>query len=171
MTACSDCRSRLRAWHTVAGRLDVPQGAALTIGAVLGTGVISLPALAVLAVGGADAVAEHDGQREHYERISSLGRDRGQFLNEERLSSAVLRDLVEILPRLEAIPVPEMCGITGLPENEVRDTARLIARAPRPRGTCATEPANVRPTCPAGSTRQAHVPPAAPNSARTAPGT
>lgn len=34
-----------------------------------------------------------------------------------------------ILPRLEAIPVSEMCAITGLPENEVRDTARLIARA------------------------------------------
>ena len=33
------------------GRLDVPQGAALTIGAVLGTGVISLPALAVGAAG------------------------------------------------------------------------------------------------------------------------
>jgi hypothetical protein len=41
-------------------------------------------------------------QREHYDRISALGHDRGEFLNEERLSSAVLRDLVEILPRLES---------------------------------------------------------------------
>jgi hypothetical protein len=44
---------------------------------------------------------EFQSQREHYQRISALGHDRGQFLNEERLSSAVLRDLVEILPRLE----------------------------------------------------------------------
>src|SRR4051794_35428325 len=39
------------------GRLDVPQGAALTIGAVLGPGVISLPALAVHAAGPASLVA------------------------------------------------------------------------------------------------------------------
>jgi hypothetical protein len=45
--------------------------------------------------------AEFQAQREHYQRISALGHDRGQFLNEERLSSAVLRDLVEILPRLQ----------------------------------------------------------------------
>ncbi len=44
---------------------------------------------------------EFQAQREHYQRISALGHDRGQFLNEERLSSAVLRDLVEILPRLQ----------------------------------------------------------------------
>jgi tetratricopeptide (TPR) repeat protein len=44
---------------------------------------------------------EFQAQREHYQRISALGQDRGQFLNEERLSSAVLRDLVEILPRLQ----------------------------------------------------------------------
>jgi hypothetical protein len=44
---------------------------------------------------------EVQAQREHYQRICDLGHDRGQFLNEERLSSAVLRDLVEILPRLE----------------------------------------------------------------------
>src|SRR3954449_4675204 len=41
----------------VGGRLDVPQGAALTIGAVLGTGVISLPALAVHAAGPASLLA------------------------------------------------------------------------------------------------------------------
>jgi amino acid efflux transporter len=41
----------------VGGRLDVPQGAALTIGAVLGTGVISLPALAVGAAGPASLLA------------------------------------------------------------------------------------------------------------------
>ncbi len=44
---------------------------------------------------------EEKSQKEHYARISALGHDRGPFLNEERLSSAVLRDLVEILPRLE----------------------------------------------------------------------
>jgi len=43
---------------------------------------------------------EFQAQKEHYQRISALGHDRGQFLNEERLSSAALRDLVEILPRL-----------------------------------------------------------------------
>jgi amino acid efflux transporter len=41
----------------VGGRLDVSQGAALTIGAVLGTGVISLPALAVHAAGPASLLA------------------------------------------------------------------------------------------------------------------
>src|SRR3954468_5233904 len=41
----------------VGGRLDVPQGASLTIGAVLGTGVISLPALAVHAAGPASLLA------------------------------------------------------------------------------------------------------------------
>ena len=41
----------------VGGRLDVPQGAALTIGAVLGTGVISLPALAVQEAGPASLLA------------------------------------------------------------------------------------------------------------------
>src|SRR6185503_16420313 len=54
---------------------------------------------------GADFVhnaEEAQSQTEHYERISALGHDRGQFLNEERLSSAVLRDLVEILPLLES---------------------------------------------------------------------
>src|SRR6185436_3103286 len=45
--------------------------------------------------------ADVRSQKDHYARISALGHDRGQFLNEERLSSAVLRDLVEILPRLE----------------------------------------------------------------------
>src|SRR4051794_38714204 len=40
-----------------AGHLDVPQGAALTIGAVLGTGVISLPALAANAAGPASLLA------------------------------------------------------------------------------------------------------------------
>jgi amino acid efflux transporter len=41
----------------VGGHLDVPQGAALTIGAVLGTGVISLPALAVGVAGPASLLA------------------------------------------------------------------------------------------------------------------
>jgi hypothetical protein len=46
--------------------------------------------------------SEAKAQMDHYRRISALGHDRGEFLNEERLSSAVLRDLVEILPRLES---------------------------------------------------------------------
>jgi tetratricopeptide (TPR) repeat protein len=45
--------------------------------------------------------AQERSQQEHYHRIDALGRDRGQFRNPERLSSAVLRDLVEILPPLE----------------------------------------------------------------------
>ena len=51
--------------------------------------------------------AQELAQQQHYRRIADLCRDRGQFLNPERLSSAVLRDLVEILPALEArIHVP-----------------------------------------------------------------
>jgi hypothetical protein len=46
-------------------------------------------------------LVEADSQKAHYQRISAMGHDRGQFTNEERLSSAVLRDLIEILPRLE----------------------------------------------------------------------
>ncbi|MEM9605329.1 MAG: NACHT domain-containing protein [Pseudomonadota bacterium] len=51
--------------------------------------------------------AQESAQRDHYNRITALGHDRGQFLNPERLSSAVLRDLVDILPALEQpIEVP-----------------------------------------------------------------
>ena len=65
--------------------------------------------------------SEAEAQKEHYRRISALGHDRGLFLNEERLSSAVLRDLVEILPRLEStVPVTP---------TKLRHTAeRLIGR-------------------------------------------
>jgi len=49
------------------------------------------------------AAQSHQLQQAHYRRVSALGRFRGQFLNEERLSSAVLRDLVDILPRLESV--------------------------------------------------------------------
>ena len=65
--------------------------------------------------------SEAEAQKEHYRRISALGHDRGQFLNEERLSSAVLRDLVEILPRLEST--------THVTPTRLRHTAeRLIGR-------------------------------------------
>ncbi len=65
--------------------------------------------------------AEAHAQKEHYRRISALGHDRGQFGNEERLSSAVLRDLVEILPRLESK--------VDVPPTRLRHTAeRLIGR-------------------------------------------
>lgn len=64
---------------------------------------------------------EAQAQKEHYRRISALGKDRGQFTNEERLSSAVLRDLVEILPRLESR--------IDVPPTKLRHTAqRLIGR-------------------------------------------
>lgn len=64
---------------------------------------------------------EAQSQKDHYQRISALGHDRGQFLNEERLSSAVLRDLVEILPRLEST--------TDVRPTKLRHTAeRLIGR-------------------------------------------
>ena len=36
--------------------------------------------------------AQRQAQKQHYERICALGRDRGQFSNQERLSSMVLRD-------------------------------------------------------------------------------
>ena len=65
--------------------------------------------------------AEAQSQKNHYQRISALGHDRGQFLNEERLSSAVLRDLVEILPRLPST--------TFVSATKLRHTAeRLIGR-------------------------------------------
>jgi hypothetical protein len=52
--------------------------------------------------------AQKRQQEEHYKRICELGRDRGQFANQERLSSTVLRDLVEILPALGEIPGVEV---------------------------------------------------------------
>jgi predicted ATPase len=51
---------------------------------------------------------EEKSQQEHYFRIcSAVGRDRGEFADQERLSSRVLIDLVSILPRLESISVPK----------------------------------------------------------------
>jgi len=63
-------------------------------------------------------VAQGKSQQEHYRRISARGRDRGQFLNQERLSSAVLRDLVEILPRLESR--------IAVPPTRLRHTAEVL---------------------------------------------
>jgi hypothetical protein len=62
--------------------------------------------------------AEEISQYEHYRRICALGLDRGLFLNQERLSSAVLRDLVEILPRLE------FC--IDVPPTRLRHTAEVL---------------------------------------------
>lgn len=62
--------------------------------------------------------AEEMSQYEHYRRICALGRDRGLFLNQERLSSAVLRDLVEILPRLETC--------LDVPPTRLRHTAEVL---------------------------------------------
>src|SRR3954470_5518363 len=57
MTSMAPAAQPASTAETTGGRLDVPQGAALTIGAVLGTGVISLPALAVHAAGPASLLA------------------------------------------------------------------------------------------------------------------
>lgn len=62
--------------------------------------------------------AQEKSQRQHYQRICDLGRDRGLFLNQERLSSAVLRDLVEILPRLETR--------IDVPPTKLRHTAEVL---------------------------------------------
>ena len=67
------------------------------------------------------SAVEAQAQTEHYQRISALGHDRGLCLNEERFSSAVLRDLVEILRRLETT--------TALSATKLRHTAeRSIGR-------------------------------------------
>jgi tetratricopeptide (TPR) repeat protein len=63
--------------------------------------------------------AQEQAQEAHYGRICALGRDRGQFLNPERLSSAVLRDLVEILPAL----TPRI----DVPPTRLRHTAERLA--------------------------------------------
>jgi predicted ATPase/tetratricopeptide (TPR) repeat protein len=67
-------------------------------------------------------------QDRHHERVCALGRDRGRFGNQERLSSAVLRDLVEILPRLSEDPaaasnVPRFDGAFF---GRDRDRAKLL---------------------------------------------
>jgi hypothetical protein len=41
-------------------------------------------------------------QDQHFQRLCSIGRDRGEFANQERLSSHVLRDLRDLLPSREA---------------------------------------------------------------------
>lgn len=46
---------------------------------------------------------QEKAQQAHYRRISDLGRDRGRFSNQERLSSTVLRDLADILPTLKPV--------------------------------------------------------------------
>jgi hypothetical protein len=81
------------------------------------SGVPTVPRSARFVLDAADVQA----QRDHYERICNLGHDRGRFANAERLSSAVLRDLVEILPRLEATTI--------VAPTRLRHTAeRLIGR-------------------------------------------
>jgi len=49
---------------------------------------------------------ERDLQVKHFQRIHDLGRDRGRFANQERLSSLVLRDLQDILPPRETVVPP-----------------------------------------------------------------
>jgi tetratricopeptide (TPR) repeat protein len=49
---------------------------------------------------------EKELQGKHFQRIHDLGRDRGRFANQERLSSLVLRDLQDVLPPREALVPP-----------------------------------------------------------------
>ncbi|MFI5460612.1 MAG: hypothetical protein ACHRXM_34795 [Isosphaerales bacterium] len=67
--------------------------------------------------------AQKQAQARHYERICALGRDRGQFANQERLSSKVLRDLVEILPSLG-----EINGVDVAPSRLRHHAGELIGR-------------------------------------------
>jgi len=67
--------------------------------------------------------AQKQAQARHYERICALGRDRGQFANQERLSSKVLRDLVEILPSLG-----EIKGVDVAPSRLRHHAGELIGR-------------------------------------------
>jgi hypothetical protein len=67
--------------------------------------------------------AQKQAQEKHYDRICALGRDRGQFANQERLSSTVLRDLVEILPSLG-----EIQGVDVAPSRLRHHADALIGR-------------------------------------------
>ncbi len=49
---------------------------------------------------------EKNLQGRHFQRIHDLGRDRGCFANQERLSSLVLRDLQDVLPPRESVVPP-----------------------------------------------------------------
>jgi tetratricopeptide (TPR) repeat protein len=49
---------------------------------------------------------EKELQEKHFQRIHDLGRDRGRFTNQERLSSLVLRDLQDVLPPRESVVPP-----------------------------------------------------------------
>lgn len=66
---------------------------------------------------------QKQSQKRHYERICALGRDRGQFANQERLSSMVLRDLVEILPSLG-----DVSGVEVAPSRMRHHADTLIGR-------------------------------------------
>ena len=68
--------------------------------------------------------AEVQAQREHFQRITALGHDRGQFPNEERLSSAVLRSLIAILPGMERTLATTIVAPTRLRHS----AERLIGR-------------------------------------------
>lgn len=61
---------------------------------------------------------EWASQRAHHQRLVDLGRDRGRFADQERLSSAVLRDLVDILPSLQ----PRL----HVPPTKLRHTAEVL---------------------------------------------
>jgi len=67
--------------------------------------------------------AQKQAQERHYQRICALGRDHGQFANQERLSSTVLRDLVEILPALG-----EIQGVDVAPSRLRHHADKLIGR-------------------------------------------
>lgn len=65
--------------------------------------------------------SQKKAQQIHYERICELGRDRGEFADQERLSSLVLRSLHDILPA--TIPTTELSIV--LP-NGVVQTQHLL---------------------------------------------
>jgi hypothetical protein len=66
---------------------------------------------------------QKQSQDVHYKRICALGRDRGEFANQERLSSMVLRDLVEILPALG-----DVSGVEVAPSRMRHHADTLIGR-------------------------------------------
>ena len=67
--------------------------------------------------------AQKQSQKRHYQRICALERDWGTFANHERLSSKVLRDLVDILPSLGKIK-----GVDIAPSRFPHHAGKLIGR-------------------------------------------
>jgi len=82
------------------------------------------------------STAERAVAKEPLRTHRRAGHDRGQFLNEERLSSAVLRDLVEILPGWRR-PSPSPLPSSATPPSGSSD-AKRISFGSMPLGTTPT---------------------------------